>query len=251
MPFDKQANRNQSEHRHECTENFDEESDDGGDELRNDSDESEVPNDIQSDSDGSEGDTATEQDSGDESETSYAVTEDTSEEEPPKRRFRREEEVQRPECETFIARSGRRWTTEEPAKRKLPLANIIRQRNGIGRQAAHIQTVKEAFQLFMTPDMIYLLVRETNRHARLVMKQWNDKNPGKERQWSETDGDEILAFIGLLTLAGVHRSKNEDLNDLWSIVNGRPIFRAPCQKIDSKACFNFADLTTKVLEKIG
>lgn len=219
MPSDKRRKRNQPEHRHECTKNCSEESDDGGDELRNDSDESEVPNDIQSDSDKSESDTATEQDSGDESEMSYTVIEITSEEGQPKRRFRREQEVQQPKFKTFIAPSGRRWTTEEPSKRKVPLANIVRQRNGIGRQAADIQTVKEAFQLFMTPHMIYLLVRETNRHAHLVMKQWNDKNPDKEKQWRETDSDETLAFIGLLILAGIHRSKNEDLNDLWSMVN--------------------------------
>ncbi|CAF4392855.1 unnamed protein product, partial [Rotaria magnacalcarata] len=92
---------------------------------------------------------ATDQDSGDESETSYVVTENTSDDEPPKRRRRCQQEVQRPEFKTFIARSGRPWATEETPIQKLLLANIIRQRHGVGRQIADIQTVKEAFQLFM------------------------------------------------------------------------------------------------------
>ena len=97
----------------------------------------------------------------------------------------------------------------------------------------------------MTPDMVYLLVRETNRHAHLVMKQWNDQNPGIEKQWNETDGDEIFAFIGLLILAGVHRSKNEDLNDLWSIINGRPIFRATMSKNRFKSFLQFCRFDNK------
>ena len=127
MPSDKQSNRNQPKHWHECTENFDEESDDSNDELGNDSEKSEVPNDIQYNSDDPERDAATDQHSGDESETSYVVTGSTSDDESPKRRRRREQEVQRPEFKTFIGRSGRQWTTEEPPLRKLPLANIIRQ----------------------------------------------------------------------------------------------------------------------------
>ncbi|CAF4621245.1 unnamed protein product, partial [Rotaria magnacalcarata] len=65
--------------------------------------------------------------------------------------------------------------------------------------------------------MIHLLARETNLCAHLVMSQWNDRNPDIEKQCSETDADEMLAFIELLILAGVHLSKNEDFNDLLSI----------------------------------
>jgi hypothetical protein len=53
----------------------------------------------------------------------------------------------------------------------VPVANILRQRNGIGRPATDIQTVKEAFQLIMTQEMVLLLVRETNSRAHLIMEQ--------------------------------------------------------------------------------
>ncbi|CAF2071974.1 unnamed protein product [Rotaria magnacalcarata] len=183
MPSDKQSYPNQQKHWYECTDSFDEESDDGDEELD---------------------DAATEQSSGDESVTNYVVTESPSLEKSPKRRSR-----------------------PETSHTKITIGKHFRQRHGIGRQAVDIQTVKAAFQLFMTPNMIHLLARETNLCAHLVMSQWNDRNPDIEKQCSETDADEMLAFIELLILAGVHLSKNEDFNDLLSIVNGRPVFRAP------------------------
>ncbi|CAF4192844.1 unnamed protein product [Rotaria sp. Silwood2] len=57
----------------------------------------------------------------------------------------------------FSTRSGRQWTTEEPPKLKLPQANIIKHRSSVGRPATTIQSVKEAFQLLITEDMILLL----------------------------------------------------------------------------------------------
>ncbi|CAF3374088.1 unnamed protein product [Rotaria socialis] len=74
----KESNQNQSKDRHECTDNFDQESNGSNDELENDSEESDVPNYIQDSSEDPDGDAATEQDSGVESETSDAVTESTS-----------------------------------------------------------------------------------------------------------------------------------------------------------------------------
>ncbi|CAF3449550.1 unnamed protein product, partial [Rotaria socialis] len=78
MPSGKQSNQNQSKHRHECTDNFDQEPTGSNDELENDSEESNVPNYIQGSSEDPDGDAATEQDSGVESDTSDAVTESTS-----------------------------------------------------------------------------------------------------------------------------------------------------------------------------
>jgi hypothetical protein len=93
-----------------------------------------------------------------------------------------------------------------------------------------MQSVKEAFQLIITQEMILVLVQETNRRAHLVIEQWNNRNDGKEVEWKETDCDEMWAFIGLLILAGVHRAKNESLDELRSMINGRPIFRATMSK---------------------
>ncbi len=70
----------------------------------------------------------------------------------------------------FTTQSGHQWITTEPPEYKIPLANILRQRHGIERPAAGIQTVKEAFQLMMTQEIILFLVREINRRAYLTMR---------------------------------------------------------------------------------
>jgi hypothetical protein len=248
MPSKKRIDPNQPKHWHECAEHFDHESDNDDDNIINDSEDPEMPYNLQESSDESEDDAAIEKDSGDESDTSYVETDSISDEEPPRRRAKREKQSERSEVKIYTARSGRQWTTEEPPKRKTPLANIFRQRHGIGRAATGIQTVKEAFQLLITQEIILLLVQETNRRAYLIMSQWNKQNPGKESQWKETDCDEIWAFIGLLILAGVHRAKNESVDELWSMVNGRPIFRATMSQNRFKSLLRFCrfdDTTTR------
>lgn len=44
--------------------------------------------------------------------------------------------------------------------------------------------------------------------------------------WNDVDWTEIEAFIGLILLAGVYRSRNEALTSLWDVETGRLIFRA-------------------------
>lgn len=78
--------------------------------------------------------------------------------------------------------------------------------------------------------MISIIVKETNRRARSVVAAWNENNPTKKCHWKDTSSDEIWTFIGLLILADVQRSQNEHLDELWSMNNGRPIFRATMSK---------------------
>ncbi|XP_039467124.1 piggyBac transposable element-derived protein 4-like [Oreochromis aureus] len=44
--------------------------------------------------------------------------------------------------------------------------------------------------------------------------------------WKDVDSDELRAYVGLLILAGVYRSRNEAILSLWSEKSGRVIFRA-------------------------
>lgn len=81
----------------------------------------------------------------------------------------------------FIWRSGRQWTTVEPQKYKIPASNILREKRGIARPVAGIQTAREAFDLMITPEMIALLVREINWRGSSIIRKWNDENPGKEQ----------------------------------------------------------------------
>ncbi len=252
MASNKLSNSNQSKDWLQRSRHSDVESDVEDDNVDSDSDDAEIPPTLQDSSDESDDDSMVEKDSGDESDASDIETDNISDEEPPRRRAKREHQMEQSRAKIFTARSGRQWTTEEPPKRKVPVTNILRQRNGIGRPAVGIQTVKEAFQLLITQEMVLLLVKETNRRAHLIMEQWNKQNPGKEHQWKETDSEEIWAFIGLLILAGVHRAKNESLNELWSMINGRPIFRATMTKNRFKSLLQFCrfDNTTTREERL-
>ena len=64
-------------------------------------------------------------------------------------------------------------------------------------------------------------------------------------QWKYTCSEEICAFIGLLVLGGVYRSCNEHLDELWSINNGRPIFRATMSKNRMNSLLRFCRFDDK------
>ncbi|XP_049320225.1 piggyBac transposable element-derived protein 4-like [Astyanax mexicanus] len=78
-----------------------------------------------------------------------------------------------------------------------------------------IHDVASSFDLFFTPDMIQLILQMTNLHGRRSVSGWSD-----------VDETEIRAYMGLLILAGVYRSKGESTRSLWDDQNGRPVFRA-------------------------
>lgn len=240
------ASRNQNrlnsfepKHWQERTEDDSDDTDDASDDMNGSADDFEEPEDGQVSSQTSDDDLSTDENLENDSDTSYSEDENNSNEKYTTFTSKIQEQASMVEVKTFETRSGRQWNTVEPSKYKIPSANILRQRHGIGRSAAEIQTIAEAFQLMIIHEMILLIVSETNRRACFNMKQWNDQNPGKEQIWKDTDGDEIWAFIGLLILAGVHRSKNENLNELWSMVNGQPIFRATMTETRFKALLRF------------
>ena len=54
-----------------------------------------------------------------------------------------------------------------------------------------------------------------------------------KNKWNDVTVKELYKVIGLMVLIGVYKSKNEDICQLWSLENGRPIFN----KIMSRQCF--------------
>ncbi|CAF5197454.1 unnamed protein product, partial [Rotaria magnacalcarata] len=114
MTSNKRIDPNQPKHWHECAEYFDNESDDQNDDVNNDSEDPEMLHIHQDSSDESEDPVMVEKDPGDESDASYVKSDSTSDEEPPRRRAKREQQLKQSEIKIFTARSGRQWTTEEP-----------------------------------------------------------------------------------------------------------------------------------------
>ncbi|XP_039866148.1 piggyBac transposable element-derived protein 4-like [Simochromis diagramma] len=72
-----------------------------------------------------------------------------------------------------------------------------------------------SFALFLTDEIVKHIVSMTNLHG-------NRKIPG----WRDIDAEEFRAYVGLLVLSGVYRSKHESTKSLWSEKWGRSIFRA-------------------------
>lgn len=248
----KRSNVNHSKDTFEDSAYFDDKSsDDDNSSVNQDSEDAEIPSTLQDTTDESD-DGVVEEDSGDECGESSVETEDISDEEPPRRRAKCKPQIKRTPVKIFSSKSGRQWISKEPPKRKVPAANILRQRPGVGQPAAVVQTSTEAFQLCITQEMVVLLVKETNRRAHLVLERWNEENPDKKSQWRDTDPEEMWAFIGLLLLSGVHRAKNESLDELWSLVHGRPIFRATMSKNRFKSLLQFCrfDNTTTREERL-
>ncbi|XP_059196338.1 piggyBac transposable element-derived protein 4-like [Centropristis striata] len=78
-----------------------------------------------------------------------------------------------------------------------------------------IHDVKSSFDLFFTAEIISIIVQMTNLQGRRSVANWSD-----------VDATDIQAYIGLLILAGVYRSKGESTRSLWDDHTGRAIFRA-------------------------
>ncbi|CAF1291691.1 unnamed protein product [Rotaria sordida] len=175
----KRSNFNQSKYWLDDSEHFDDKSSDEDTNVNHDSEDAEIPSTLQDTSDESN-DGTVEKDSGDESDENSVDTESMSDEEPPRRRAKRKPQVKPTPVKIFSSKSGRQWTSKEPSKKKVPIANILRQRTGVGRPAADIQTLKEAFQLLITQEMVLLLVKETNRRAHLLLEQWSEENPDEK-----------------------------------------------------------------------
>uniref|UniRef100_A0AAX7T7S3 PiggyBac transposable element-derived protein domain-containing protein n=2 Tax=Astatotilapia calliptera TaxID=8154 RepID=A0AAX7T7S3_ASTCA len=74
---------------------------------------------------------------------------------------------------------------------------------------------KSTFALFLTDEMVMIIASMTNLQGRRTIEDWRD-----------LDADEVRAYVGLLILSGVYRSRHESLHSLFSEKTGRPIFRA-------------------------
>jgi hypothetical protein len=110
-------------------------------------------------------------------------------------------------------KDGERWKTT-PFSCKTRNQNILREKCGPTRTAQNkVTSMETAFTIFLTPEMLELVVKHTNEEIRR-------RAVGR---YAETTVEELKKFIGLLILAGVYRSRGEAVESLWGS-NGRHIF---------------------------
>ncbi|XP_027132677.1 piggyBac transposable element-derived protein 4, partial [Larimichthys crocea] len=83
--------------------------------------------------------------------------------------------------------------------------------------ASNVRDIVSAFRLFLTPEIDKIILEETNREG--------FRKYGKN-SWKRMDEIDLHAYMGLLILAGVYRSRGEATASLWDAESGRAIFRA-------------------------
>lgn len=105
---------------------------------------------------------------------------------------------------------GRRMVTAEKAERETS-------RQGPTLYArSRIEDIKSAFYLFLPKAIEESVLNMTNKEGQRVYGK-------KLRKMDQMD---LQAYVGLLVLAGVHRSSKEATASLWNAESGRAIFRA-------------------------
>ncbi|XP_049308682.1 piggyBac transposable element-derived protein 4-like [Bactrocera dorsalis] len=135
-------------------------------------------------------------------------------------------------CSTYItqgliyrSKDGRMWNSNPPPPGRPRCHNVTTfTRKGPLRGAS--PSHKALFKLLLSPEIVSIIVRETNRKAVEAFRLWNEKHPSnKQRSWVMTDEDEMYAFFGMLLIAGVFHSNSQPAKELWASYN-MPIYKA-------------------------
>lgn len=95
------------------------------------------------------------------------------------------------------------------------MRNIIRHELGMTNSSKNFESMLEVFSLFITDDIIDIIVNETNNKAISEYDKWNTENPEKQKNWKPTDDIEIKAYIGLLISQGALNATKEPIEMLW------------------------------------
>ncbi|XP_071256255.1 piggyBac transposable element-derived protein 4-like [Salvelinus alpinus] len=136
----------------------------------------------------------------------------------PERDRAREPERER---ETLLSKNGKiKWSSA--AYRGLDRPRAIRRPcpavtpGPTAYAASRAIDIASAFRLFVTPAIERIIVDMTNLQG---VRKYGDG-------WRPMDSTDLRAYVGLLILAGVYRSRGEAAASLWDAESGRTVFRA-------------------------
>ncbi|XP_046872053.1 piggyBac transposable element-derived protein 4-like, partial [Hypomesus transpacificus] len=126
--------------------------------------------------------------------------------------------------DTFLSKDGKiEWRSVAYLRNpRLLSQRDSRERTPRGPTAyavSHALDIVSAFLLFVTPQIETVILDETNREGYLK----------RGEEWKAMDASDLRAYIGLLILAGVYKSRGEAAASLWDAQSGRAIFRATMQ----------------------
>lgn len=120
--------------------------------------------------------------------------------------------------EEFIGKDGTQWSSVPNNIGRTKARNIIRGslNKVVLAPGQHVDCPSDAFALFITDDIISIIIKCTNLEAKSIIGQ----------KWKKIDQIEMRAFIGMLLEAGLRKQGNTCIEDFWDPLFGSIIFRA-------------------------
>lgn len=143
------------------------------------------------------------------------------------------------ETETCMyGKDGTKWEKEEPnTATRVRQHNLMRFKSGPKDENS---IPVEVFKKFYTENISFIIITQTNRHAREFVRKFNEENPGSANplEWKDMTNTELNALIGILFAAGISNNNTQKATELWHM-NALPIFRAAMSYNRSIAILRF------------
>ena len=145
----------------------------------------------------------------------------------------------------WIAKDKTEWGSNPLPSAQIRSRNILHQRGGRAENSNLFTPDK--LKSIMKPEICDIILRETNRKGKRVCDAFNNdlmnrfflafrRPPSKTFQpFAEA---ELLAFIGILIAAGVHRQNKENMDDMWK-GDALPLIRAAMSRDRFKMMLRF------------
>ncbi|XP_055936820.1 piggyBac transposable element-derived protein 4-like [Argiope bruennichi] len=129
-------------------------------------------------------------------------------------------------CEQTSFFVGKDKTTKwqkEPFRnqKRIPVQNIIKKLPGNTQFSKHVTSPIDAWRLIFDDSIIEMIVKCTNTYVESISGNFK-----RERDAKPLVKEEFCAFVGLLYIAGLHKSSHVNVRDLWATDGtGLDIFR--------------------------
>ena len=142
------------------------------------------------------------------------------------------------------------WTDEQPGARgRQRQCDVLRGTPGLRTTAAKsVESMRDAFELFVTPEMIDIVVTNTNRRIAEVLENLPEETKADDRltHYRSTDACEMYALIGLMYFRGLLGLNNRGVTHIFSDRMGHPVFGGAMSRnrfsfLLGHLCFDDAD----------
>jgi len=142
------------------------------------------------------------------------------------------------------------WFKDPLIRRQTRSSSLIRVPPGVPSDVQRDGSMVYFLKLFLSPDIIDVVVKYTNQKGASETEKFNAKTKGEKREWVDVDETEIYAYIGLLISSGATKSNREPVSVLWfeDYPFRRPIYGATMSRTrfsHISAYLRFDDMDTR------